>query len=150
MKKITQWVLATILLIGSTSFLLVEKNQPAPTQMATENNNWFHTISVPDGITVEFEYGSQLQVFIQGDINNIALELRNYVLTATTKTKKSSLKGTTIKVITPVLISLSASQGATSLRCINQKGICRAAGGAMLLNSVTPKQKIFQVFTQNT
>ena len=123
MKKITQLVLATIIGIGATSFLLVEKGEPVHTPPVRANNTWFHTIQVADGIIVEFEYGSRLQVIVEENKNNISLEFKNHVLTAKAKSNRTSVKGSRIKVITPVLITLLSSRDNTHSNCDNLEGI---------------------------
>ena len=108
MKTITHLVILTMIGFGATAFIAHE-SKPAPTQTAVINPVWFDTIQIADGITVEFEYGSQLQVFVEGDkklITQLAVVLENNVLKATGKNNLVPVKDIRIKVVTPVLISL--------------------------------------------
>ena len=109
MKKITHLVIVTMIGLGATAFI-IQKSKPAPTHTSVINPVWFNTIQIADGITVEFEYGSQLQVFVEGDkklITQLAVVLENNVLKATGKNNLVPVKDIRIKVVTPVLISLT-------------------------------------------
>jgi hypothetical protein len=63
MKKITQIFIATIVALVTTTLLVVKYESAAPTQTIANKNVWFKTFKISDGITIELEHGSQLQVF---------------------------------------------------------------------------------------
>lgn len=110
MKTLTHVLIGTMIALGATAFV-VSKNKPAaPTHTNTPwvNPVWFKTIEITEGNTVEFEYGRQLQVFVEGDndlTTQLAIVLENNVLKASGKNNLEPVKTVKIKVVTPVLIS---------------------------------------------
>ena len=110
MKTITHLVILTMIGLGATAFIAHKSKPAVSTNTAVIYPVWFNTIQIADGITVEFEYGSQLQVFVEGDkklITQLAVVLENNVLKATGKNNLVPVKDIRIKVVTPVLISLT-------------------------------------------
>lgn len=155
MKTLTHVLIGTMIALGATAFV-VSKNKPAApthTNTASVNPVWFNTIEIAEGITVEFEYGRQLQVFVEGDndlITQLAIVLENNVLKATGKNNLAPVKNVKIKVVTPVLISLSSLK--THMHTNDnhfQKSISQASQQQVIVQSVLMQQKIFQVYTVN-
>ncbi|MES2649043.1 MAG: hypothetical protein V4717_19350 [Bacteroidota bacterium] len=67
MNKLTHVLAGTMIVLGAAAFV-TGKSRPAKpnhTQTASVNPVWFNTIEVAKGITVEFEYGSRLEVFVE-------------------------------------------------------------------------------------
>jgi hypothetical protein len=152
MKKITQIIIATIVALVTTA-LIVVKNEPAtPTQAIANEKAGNYTLQIADGITVDFEYGTQLQVFVEGKkelIRQIAQVIENSLLKATGRNDLVAVKDIRIKIVTPVLASLARTPKLTPASCNNQNGICKVAGKQDYFKSTPCRQKVFQVFTQN-
>jgi hypothetical protein len=152
MKKTTQIIIATIVALVATA-LIVVKNEPAThTQAIAEKKARFNTLQISDGITVEFEYGTQLQVFVEGKnelIRQIVLVLENSILKAAGRNDLVTIQDIRIKVVTPVLISLATTPKHTPASCKNQNGICLAPGKEVYIKPSLCRQKVFQVFTPN-
>ena len=109
MKKFTHLTVIALITLCTTAFVAF-KHQPAthstPVAQAI-NPAWFETIEIAQGVIVEFEYGPQLQVKVEGGNEQLALVLENKVLKAIGKSADSKMEGVKIKVITPILISLA-------------------------------------------
>ena len=85
MKKHTHILIATMIALGASAFLAAKNKPTPPTHTVPVNPVWFSTIQIAEGITVEFEYGPRLQVFVEGGkelSTQVALVLENNVLTA--------------------------------------------------------------------
>ena len=152
MKKLTHILIATMLALGATAFLAI-KNKPTPTPHTVASNPvWFNTIQIADGITVEFEYGSRLQVLVEGDkdlISELALVLENNVLTAQCKSNSKPVRNVKIKVVTPVLINLAKQEGHTHTNSNTIEKSISQVSQQVITKPVLMHQKIFQVYTTN-
>ena len=149
MKTITHLVILTIIGLGATAFIAHKSKPAASTHTAVINPVWFNTIQIADGITVEFEYGSQLQVFVEGDkelITQLAVVLENNVLKATGKNNLVPVKDIRIKVVTPVLISLKRQTEYTPGNDIHNS-IGKTSSTEVIVQPVLKQQKLFQVYT---
>ena len=151
MKKHTHILIATMIALGATAFLAA-KNKPTPaTHSVPVNPVWFSTIQIAEGITVEFEYGPRLQVFVEGGkelSTQVALVLENNVLTAQRKNTEVAEKNVTIKVVTPVLINLAKqSNDAHTNNNRIEKSISQAS--KQVTKPVLMQRKLVQVNSSN-
>jgi hypothetical protein len=150
MKKITLIIIAAMIVSGAAAFIIHKSKQATPTQTVQANPVWFNTIEIAKGITVEFEYGPQLQVFVEGDkelITQLAVVLENQVLKATGKNQCTPVSGVRIKVVTPVLINLALEHNPAA------KGLKQCTGMAtstnVVVEPVLTRQQLFQVYILN-
>lgn len=153
MKKNINIIIAAMMIITATAFVAAKSKPVTNTPVATENKIWFNTIQIADGITVEFEYGPQLRVYVEGDtalIKQMALVLENNVLKATGKNCLVPVKDIRIKVVTPVLISLARNPQNTPASCSAEQLISQSQEPAIIVAPVLKQEKIFQVFTAHT
>ena len=109
MKKFTHITLIALITLCTTALVAFKKQPATHSTPVTQASNpaWFETIEIAEGVIVEFEYGQQLQVKVEGGSEQLALVLENKVLKAIGKSNGSTMEGVRIKVITPVLISLA-------------------------------------------
>jgi hypothetical protein len=151
MKKTTQIIIATIVALVATALIVVKNEPEFPTQSIANTRASYTTLQIADGITVDFEYGTQLQVFVEGKklIRQMALVLENSILKATGREDLVPVKDIRIKVVTPVLISLARNPKHTPASCKNEYSICLATGIPGHFKSSLCRQKVFQVFTPN-
>jgi hypothetical protein len=153
MKKLSHILIGFVVALSATAFVVFKSKPAPPPHIAESNPVWFNTIQITDGITVEFEYGSQLQVFVEGDkqlITQLELVLENNVLTAREKNNLQPEKNVKIKVVTPVLINLAKQPDHTHTNSSNiQKCISQASQKKVIIQPVLMQQKIFQVYTVN-
>ena len=157
MKTLTQVLIGTMIALGATAFVISKSKPAAPTHTNTASVNpvWFNTIEIAEGITVEFEYGRQLQVFVEGDkdlTTQLAIVLENNVLKASGKNNLAPVKNVKIKVVTPVLINLASlkSHKHTNTSDNNiQKSISQASLQQVIVQPVLMQQTIYQVCTVN-
>ena len=152
MKKLTLILIGAVVALSATAFVVIKSKPAPPAHIAARNPVWFKTIQIADGITVEFEYGSQLQVFVEGDkelITQLALVLENNVLTAQGKNNLQPVKNVTIKVVTPVLINLAKQETHTHTNNNTQKSISQDSREKVIIQPVLMQEKFFQVYTVN-
>jgi hypothetical protein len=150
MKKITQIVIAAMIVLGATAFISF-KSKSARTQPVQVDTVWFNTIEIAKGITVEFEYGPRLQVFVEGDkelITQLAVVLEDQVLKATGKNQSVLVSGIRIKVVTPVLINLARYQSPSASHELPQV-TGEHAVERVVVKPVLTRQKLFQVYVSN-
>lgn len=148
MKKITPIIIFTMIALGASAFIFFKSKPATPTPTAKADTVWFNTIEIAEGITVEFEYGQRLQVFVEGDkqlVTQLAVVLENQVLKATGKNQCTPINGVKIKVVTPVLISLALQPKSES----GLKQCTSMATSQVLVAPVLTQQQVFQVSLNN-
>ncbi len=156
MKNLTHLLTGTMIVLGAAAFVTSKSKLATPTHTNTASVNpvWFNTIEISEGITVEFEYGSRLEVFVEGDKNlttQLAIVLENNILKASGKTNLAPLKNVTIKVVTPVLINLASMEKLLHTNDNeNENSISQACGQKLIVQPVLMQPEIFQVYAVST
>lgn len=148
MKKITHIIIVVMIALGASAFIILKSKPVTPTQTVQADTVWFNTIEIADGITVEFEYGPRLQVFVEGEkdlVAQLAVVLDNQVLKANGKNQCTPVTGIRIKVVTPGLINLA-------LQPKPEKASKQCTGMAIsqvIVEPVHTQQQVFQVSPNN-
>ena len=109
MKKLTHLLTGTMIVLGAAA-LTVAKVEPKEKQIShTLNREWLNPIEVTDGITIEFEYGTNFQVFVAGNkqvMAQLVSVLESKLLWVTGKHRELPIESVRIKVLAPLFLNL--------------------------------------------